>query len=209
MFNFSEEELIELSRYPKQALQHANKEMTKLLHQGKSLSSPFKFCVAVCDRWVADENKKTPQTGRSEASVGKPRPSTFRQYVEGGKWIVGAKVLNGPSGYQTTITHVETDYEFALNYEKAIHKRTLEDPELAARCARFDRNPIWAKLNDFDKDDIWNKAHTKDCTCRKNEHAGLIMPDIAQKMVERPEQQIIPFEEQYNNFDDMSVWEEV
>lgn len=206
MLPFTEEQLLKLAEYPKDALEYANKIITKDLHSGKQISNQFGYFEAIVKAFL----KKTTTNTRSQktsTSEGKPKPSNFTQYVEGGKWIPGAAIINNDKYYQTTITHVETDYEFALNFEKAIHQRTLQDPEFAKRCAKFDRNPIWAKLNDFERDDIWNQAHTKDCSCRKNEHAGLLMPQIAQKLIDKiPVTTITPLEEQYL---DESLWEEV
>lgn len=69
MYNFSEEELIELAKYPTKALEHANKQMTNMLHEGKPISSPFKWMLVVCDRWIEDQSK-TPQKGKT-GSYGK------------------------------------------------------------------------------------------------------------------------------------------
>jgi len=203
-FPFTQEQLTQLAEFPKHILEHANKKLAQELLGGKSISNQFGYFLSIC------RNYKQPQatyTQKATTSEGKPKPSNFTQYVERGKWIPGARVINNDKYYQTTITHVETDYEFALNFEKAIHQRTIDDPDLARRCAKFDRNPIWSKLSDFDRDSILNQAHTKDCTCRKNEHAGLIMPDIAQKLADKiAVTTITPLEEQYL---DESVWEEV
>jgi len=206
MYNFSEEELLELAEYPKQAIEHANKQMTSMLHQGKSIAHPFKWLLAVCDRWVEEQNKTT-KTGKTKLIPSKPRPSTFSAYVEGGKWIPGAAVINNDRNYQTTITHVETDLEFALNYEKAIHKRTLENPEFAKKCARFDKNPIWQKLTPEQQESIWQQAHGPECSCRRNEQAGLIMPDIAKKLAEK----IIPTDmsELEQEYYDPSLFQEI
>lgn len=190
MYNFSEEELLELAEYPRQAIEYANKQMTYMLHQGKSISSPFKWLLAVCDRWVSEQNKTT-KTGKTKLIPAKPRPSTFSAYVEGGKWLPGAAIINNDRNHQTTIMHVETDQEFALNYEKEIHRLTLmtqEELDIAQpkyagismkQRSRFDRNPIWNKFPPDQQSLLWLQSHGDACLCRKNEDAGLIMPRIA------------------------------
>lgn len=205
MFNFSEEELIELSHYPKPAVEHANKQMTNMLHQGKTISSPFKLFVAICNRWVEEAQKKSPKTGKTQSNQQRPRPSNFTLYVEGGKWIPGAAIIS--SNKYNAVTHVETDLEFALNYEKAIHERTTTQPELARKTAAFDRNPIWAKLDDMQRNHIWIAAHPQPCSCRKNERAGLLLPEIAQQLTNKQQPlELTPLEEIYLSD---SQWQEV
>lgn len=198
---FTEEQLLKLAEYPKPALEYANKIITKDLHAGKHISNQFGYFEAIVQAFL----KKQPTTSnKTSTSVGKPRPSNFTSYVEGDKWTPGAAIINNDRNYQTSITHVETDLEFALNFEKAIHARTLLDPELARRCAKFDRNPIWAKLNEIQRNDILIQSHTNDCSCRKNEVAGLMMPDIAQKMIEKiPVTTLTQLELDYSQFEEV------
>jgi hypothetical protein len=212
---FTEEQLITLSQYPKVSLDYANKLITKDLHSGKTIHHQFNYFVSI----VKSHLEKNPQTGKSGATQSRPRPSTFSPYVEGGKWIPGARVINNERNYQTTITYVETDEEFALNYEKQIHRLTqmtqeeLDDayPKLKGitmkQRAKFDRCPIWSKFTPQQQATIWNLAHGSSCKCRRNEDAGMIMPDIAQKLADKiPVAQMTMLEQEYL---DPSIFEEV
>jgi hypothetical protein len=182
---------------------YANKLLTKDLLSGKVIHNQFNYFHTICKAHAA----KNPQTGKAESKSAGPRPSTFTEYVSGGKWVPGAGIINNDRNHQTTITHVETDEEFALNYEKAIHKRTLEDPEFAKKCARFDKNPIWHKFSPEQQATMWSQVHTDSCTCRRNEQAGLIMPDIAKKLADKNIQtDMTPLEQEYY---DPSMFEEV
>lgn len=185
MLPFNEEQLLKLAEYPKAALEYANKIITKDLHAGKNITNQFGYFEAIVKSFIKKTTTPNSHSQKTSTSQGKARPSNFTSYVVGDKWIPGAEIINNDANYQSSITHVETDLEWALNYEKLIHARTLEDPEFAKRCAKFDRNPIWAKLSEVQQIDIWAQAHGDDCTCRKNEAAGLIMPDIAKKLVEK------------------------
>ncbi len=180
---FTEEQLLQLAEFPREAIDHANKALTKELMAGKAIANQFGYFLSCCKNFKPYQSKSSSQ--KTSTSTGKARPSTFSFYVQGGKWVPGAEVINNDRNFQTTITHVETDEEFATNFERLIHARTLSDPELAKRCARFDKNPLWVKMTDEQKATIWQEAHTDSCNCRRNEQAGLIMPDIAQKLAEK------------------------
>jgi hypothetical protein len=196
---FTEEQLVQLAQYPKVSLEYANKLITRDLLGGKTIRNQFNYFVAI----VQAHMKHNPQTGKSGASshnampsssAGKPRQSTFSPYVKGGKWLPGAEIINNDRMFQTTITHVETDIEFAINYEKLIHRLTLMtqeeldayDPKSAGismkQRSRYDRNPLWKKFTLQEQQSIWRQAHTIDCMCRKNEDAGLLMPEVADKL---------------------------
>lgn len=62
MYSFSEAELIEIAKYPTPAIEHANKQMTKMFHEGKAISSPFKWFITVCERFV----KEGTSTGKTQ-----------------------------------------------------------------------------------------------------------------------------------------------
>lgn len=175
---FTEEQLIVLAQYPKASLEYAQKMLTRDMAAGKGITNIFSYFHAICKKHA----EKNPQTGKTKSSPSRPRPSSFTEYVEGGKWIPGARIINNDRNYQTTITHVETDIEWALNYEKSIHHRTINDPEFAKRSARFDGNPLWNKFSPEQQQDIWIQAHVPSCTCRTNEQAGTILPDVAKQL---------------------------
>ena len=187
---FTQEQLAQLADFSKEAIDHANKALTRELMAGKAIANQFGYFLSCC------KNFKPYQSSKSTPSQSKPRPSTFSPYVEGGKWVPGARIINNDHNYQTSITHVETDREFALNYEKEIHRltqMTQEELDLAQpnfkgismqQRAKFDRCPIWSKFSPEEQRLIWNLAHGSACKCRKNENAGLIMPSIAQKLID-------------------------
>ena len=178
---FTEEQLTTLAQYPKASLEYAQKMLTRDMAAGKGITNLFSYFHAICKAHA----EKAPKTGKTMASVGKPRPSNFNEYVAGGKWVPGAEIINTPNTFQSSITHVETEIEWAMNYEQSIHQRTQLDPVFAKQTARFDKNPIWSKLNEQQRTNIWSTAHGNDCSCRKNEDAGLIMPQVATKLVAR------------------------
>jgi hypothetical protein len=189
---FTQEQLGQLTQYSKESIEYANKIVTKDLHSGKAIHNQFNYFLSI----VKAYQEKTHKRDGSGASQQRPRASTFTPYVEGGKWVPGARIINNDHNYQTTITHVETDREFALNYEKEIHRltqMTQEELDLAQpnfkgismqQRAKFNRCPIWSKFSPEEQRMIWNLAHGSACKCRKNEDAGLIMPDIAQKLID-------------------------
>jgi hypothetical protein len=96
--------------------------------------------------------------------------------------FVGAAEIIEETFVQKTIMNQETPYEFALNYEKLIHARTLEDPIFAKKCAKFDKNPVVTKLSTTEWQEIWRLAHGDSCECRRHEDAGIILPDIAKNI---------------------------
>jgi len=211
MLAFTDEQLQKLTEYPREAVEYANKVITRDLHMGKTLANPFGYFEGIVRSFLLKQQTTTARTPSTPKP--KARPSNFTEYVEGSKWVPGAKVINNDANYQTSIFHVETDEEFALNYERQIHQRTLENPELAKRCVKFDRNPIWCKLTAVQQQSVWNDAHTQDCVCRTNDVAELLMPDIAQKLqekvpvhVSRPPIEVVPTEPMY--FDE-TIWEEM
>lgn len=192
---FTHDQLVELTKYPEDILKHAIATLAK-----KSVDNPFTWVRKVCELELSKRSdndsqpsfshsyKKSPTMGKSRASIGKPRPSTFTEHVSGSKWIPGARIINPQRGFQTDVTYVETDLEFALNYERLIHQRTIDNPTFAAQCSRFDRNPLWHKLSPQEQTIIWEQAHPSPCTCRKNQDAGLLMPEVAAKLQHKTEE---------------------
>jgi len=65
MQNFSTEELDTLKRYPKEALDHANKQMKGMYLAHKPISNPFKWFVTVCENWIKKQ-KEIPKKGETK-----------------------------------------------------------------------------------------------------------------------------------------------
>ena len=245
---FTEEQLLQLVDFSKEAIEHANKALTRELMGGKSIANQFGYFLSCCRNFKSNpsfkkssphetvskekvESLKAQQNERYQQFMDKRAQKRFDRLIELGydpntmhpweqtevlnrdrmSYYTGEDCTNTQPARTTTVeapvTYKETDLEFAINYEKAIHKRTQEQPEFAKTCARYDRNPLWTKFTPEQQQAIWLQAHGPSCTCRKNEQAGLIMPDIAAKLAQKiPVTQVTPLEEEYL---DASLFEEV
>ncbi len=67
--NFTEQELLEIASYPKEAITYATKAFTKALHEGKGVS--FSYMISILKKWKPTEKKivikkRTPQQENKE-----------------------------------------------------------------------------------------------------------------------------------------------
>ena len=149
MYNFSQEELEKLAQYPTEAVKLANKSYGQALLRGKTISNPFGYYVAVCDAFVAEsQSQKTPQTGK--AMVNRPK--------------IGPLALwKSP---QRTVVE-ESDYDFCLKVETALHKAAHIDKNPFAKTAAQFPNMRWALLTPAQQAEIMKAVH-QECRCRTN-----------------------------------------
>ena len=167
MYNFSEEEMVILKGYPKEALNHANKQMQSMYNAHKPISSPFKWFCSVCDNYLQKQINQTPKTGNAPAF----QQSRLKQQSEDEKyrrtqenWQPGMPVLNHPHNRSATVKTVETVIEWAMNVERNLHDRMLNDPDFHQWAAKY-ANPEWHKLTPEQQIEGMNEIHI-DCTCR-------------------------------------------
>ena len=235
MFAFSEEELVEISKYPKLAIEYANKKMGKILLEGGTISAPFKLFCSLAGVFVRDNQSKiAPSTGRAGANQqGKVQQTlSARQATqkEDEKWMrtngvnfrPGLPVITHPSHYQPTIKIVETDEEFAVNLERTLHDRILAGT-INPNAGTYP-NPFWDKLTAEQQYHIKEEIHVG-CTCRKyvdDQLKGALVDFSQLKKAHNqapqgevyipkplPTEPVHEIPEEVPYFSDDSVWEEV
>lgn len=159
MYSFSQEELQELGKYPKEAVNLANRRFAYAMQNQKTIRDPFRYYVTVCDGWVKDNAaKKTPETGMKQVI----RPSTGPR-----------SIYKAPE----RIVPEETDYDYSLNVERKLHKMIQVDKDKHGYKTATYPSLKWKFLTPEQQQEIMAIAHP-DCDCRKNVIAGLRIPGM-------------------------------
>lgn len=157
---FSEKEMEEIAKYPKEVVEYASKKMTTALHTNQIIKYPFKWFVAVCEIHLAKQRqpKKVPYRGSAQPFI---RPK------------------DGPlSIFKPVERKLETDYDFCLNVERILHRRLTDDQNFNKDAARF-ANPRWDDITVEQREKISAEVHI-DCSCRKTVDKVL---DISKKEI--------------------------
>lgn len=145
---FTESELQEIAKYDKEVFEYASREMTRALHTNQVINSPFKWFIAVCESYLAKQRqpKKIPYKGSAQPFI---RPK------------------DGPlSIFRPEERILETDYDFCLNVERALHRRMTDDPNFNKEAARY-ANPKWEHISAAEREKICLEVHI-DCVCRES-----------------------------------------
>lgn len=193
------EQLMQIEQFPQDIIDLAHRK----LKERSDVKNSFAWFMSVCRSEVAKKNalpsrdaeaqpafgrKQYSQNGKagarsSHASSTSVQQAKFRSEEQYQQWSKARneRKHNDPERFASNSKPKETLHEFALNYERLIHQRTLTDSSLAAKTSRFDANPVWRLLTEQERQDIWNQAHGS-CSCRKNYESGVLLPEIARQL---------------------------
>jgi len=142
MLSFTTEQQQQLEQYSQSTRDYAHKIFTKDMASGKAISSQFAYFSSICRNHAA--KNKTPEKGYAQPSS---RPNVGPHSV----WKQEERIA-------------ETDFEWALNAERVLHKRML-DQDTHPIAATYPNPKL--KFLSQEEQDLIMQIHN-DCTCRDN-----------------------------------------
>ena len=168
MFNFTQDQLEQIAQYSQEAIARAATRLRTVTSQGRSPVDPFTWFLAICRNYRPNEEVKeqspfkknknqTPKTGNIRAS------NNSHSYLRTkDNWIEDHHVVQTPNTRQSTVKRVEGKMEWAINVERTLHDRYLNDNSFAKGAAKF-ANPHGELIPQSILDEIHH-----DCDCRRN-----------------------------------------
>lgn len=143
MFAFTAEQLETISGYPPAVVDVANKAITKELHAGKKITSPFNYFVAICRAEIQKQNN--PKTGKTKSQ------SSFLSPINHGKQSSKLRTeWQAPSAAQESYNRLMKIYKRQLILHNRGHEWYDLTPEelrltvngyLSPKILRADRLP--------------------------------------------------------------------
>lgn len=161
MFNFTKEQCNQIAQYPEDSIKRAMQRVQEEAAKGNTPPNLFQWFLTICRTCKPGEGdakeKKNPETGRAKASTNNNHYLRTKD-----NWIEGHDVVQTPNTRQSEVKKVESQMEWAINVEKTLHNRYLNDPSFNKAAAMY-ANPLGEMIPQSIVDDI----HT-DCQCRSN-----------------------------------------